>query len=767
MARLERAAQAAPLALPVPAVRQAAKPVPSQNNAVLESAVEVLTPDKDQQGGNAQASPAQLDAAFDGRAVPQTRRDDTVVDDYFGTKIKDPYRWLEDDNSDETKAWVEAQNEYTSSFLAGIPEREEIARRLKGLMNYERCSTPWKEGKYWIYYRNTGLQDQEVLMKSRRLYGEPEVLLDPSTLSKDGTAALDGISFSKDGKYMAYAVAKAGSDWMTWHVRDVETGKDLPDTIEWTKFTGASWSKDNLGFYYTRFPKPADGNAFTAANTHARVYYHRLGTRQGEDALVYERPDKPEWSFGAGQTEDGRYLLLYQHEGTEPKNRIWIKDLEKPGSDFKPLFDGFDSVYSVVDNEGSKFFVQTRKDAPRGRLIMVDADKPGPENWKDVLPESRTGEVLEGVERVGKRFVAVWSKDAHEVMRVYGPRGGLRYEVKLPGIGSVSGFSAPSAKETRRGFFTFASFNHPRTTFRLDLDTGKTRAYRRPKIAVDPSRFEVEQVFYASKDGTRVPMFIVHKKGLKYDGQNPTYLYGYGGFNISMTPYFSAANVAWLEKGGVYAVANIRGGGEYGQAWHDAGRLDKKQNVFDDFIAAAEYLIARGITSPSRLAVGGGSNGGLLVGAVMTQRPDLFGAAVPEVGVLDMLRFHLFTIGRGWRSDYGSSETQEGFDTLIKYSPLHNVRPGTRYPAALVMTGDHDDRVVPAHSHKFTAALQAAQAGDAPILTRVERDAGHGAGTPLSKVIQEIADKWAFLLRALGVSRVREAAGTAASALTP
>ncbi|MBI2386676.1 MAG: S9 family peptidase [Elusimicrobia bacterium] len=694
-----------------------------------------------------------LDAAFDGVKHPESRRDESVVNDYHGTKVSDPYRWLEDDNSAETKAWVDAQNRVTEKALDAIPERAEIAARLKELWNYERVGTPTKIGGHWIYMANDGLQNQSVMYKARTLKGPRAVLLDPNQLSADGTAALSGTSFSQDGRYLAYAISRAGSDWNEWKIRDVAAGKDLPETLKWTKFTGASWTKDGKGFYYTRYPEAKAGDELTGANENAKVYYHKAGEPQDKDVLVYERPEQPRWSFGAGVTEDGRYLLLYQYEGTEPKNRIWVKDLAKPGADFKPLFDRFDARYSIIGNEGPRFFVQTTNDAPRGRLVAVDLRSPAPENWRTVIPEARDRDVLDSVGRVGKRFVAVWKTDAHEVMRVYGPRGGFKYQVKLPAIGSVSGFEPTTSKEEKKGFFTFSSYNYPRTHFRLNLETGKTSAYWRPKVPVDPSKFEVTQVFYPSKDGTKIPMFIVHKKGLKLDGTNPTYLYGYGGFGVSMTPGFSGANIAWLERGGVYAVANLRGGGEYGQEWHDAGRLDKKQNVFDDFIAAAEFLIKERYTSSPKLAIGGGSNGGLLVGAAMTQRPELFGAAVPEVGVLDMLRFHLFTVGRGWKSDYGSSETKEGFDTLIGYSPLHNVKPGTSYPATMVMTGDHDDRVVPAHSHKFTAALQAAQAGPAPILTRVEKDAGHGAGKPMSKMIQEVADMWAFILKALGVSR--------------
>ncbi len=694
-----------------------------------------------------------LNASFDGIQYPESRRDESVVDDYHGTKVADPYRWLEDDNSAQTQAWVDAQNRVTEKVLAAIPERTEIASRLKELINSERVSTPTKIGGHWVYSANDGLQNQPVMYKARTLKGPREVLLDPNQLSSDGTAALSETSFSNDGRYLAYAISRAGSDWNEWKIRDVATGRDLPDALKWTKFMGVSWTKDGKGFFYMRYPEPTAGDELTGTNENSKVYYHMVGEPQEKDALVYERPDHPRWMFDTNVTRDGRFLSLDQHEGAEHKKRIWVRDLTKSGAPFMPLFDQFDADYSIIGNEGSRFFVSTTKDAPRGKLVAVDLKNPAPENWKTIIPESKKLDVLDSVSRVGKRFVAVWTTDAHKIMRVYGPRGGFQYQVKLPTIGSVSGFEPTTHRETRRGFFTFSSFNYPGTHFRLNLETGKTKVYWRPKLPIDPSKFEVAQIFYPSKDGTKIPMFIVHKKGLKLDGTNPTYLYGYGGFGISMTPGFSYTNIAWLERGGVYAVANLRGGGEYGQEWHDAGRLDKKQNVFDDFIAAAEFLIREKYTSSPRLAIGGGSNGGLLVGAAMTQRPDLFGAAVPQVGVLDMLRFHLFTVGRAWISDYGISETKEGFNTLIRYSPLHNVKPGTSYPATMVMTGDHDDRVVPAHSHKFTAALQAAQASPGPILTRVEKNAGHSAGTPMSKLIQEAADKWAFILKALGVSR--------------
>lgn len=731
-------AAAAPAVLPAPALaalKAPYAPVPAKPSAPTAA--------------QAASQTRESGSAFDGAKAPATRRDETVADDYFGTKVADPYRWLEDPNSEETKAWVAAQNAHTKAALAGLPGRDAIVERLKKLMNYARTSVPSKSGKYWISWRNTGLQNQDVLYKSKTLRGTPEVLLDPNALSADGTAALAGTSFSRDGKLMGYSISRNGSDWTEWRVRDVATGQDLPDLIRWTKTSGANWAKDGSGFYYTRYPEPKAGDEYQGANRDSKVYFHKLGTPQEADELIYERPDKPSWSFSAGPTADGRYLVIYQYEGTEPKYRVYVKDLKKKGSSFQPLFDRFDAAYTIVGSQGDIFYVQTTNGAPRRRLIAVDARDPRPESWKEIIPQPEGRDVLEEVVKTKGGFATVVMHDAHQLLKFHDKTGALKSEARLPGPGSISGFS----EEGRRGgYLQYSSYNHPRTIFHVNDKTGELRAFSRPKVDFDPKKYEVKQVFYPSKDGTKVPMFIVHKKGMKLDGANPTYLYGYGGFNISLNPGYSSTMASWLEMGGVYAVANLRGGGEYGQEWHDAGRLANKQNVFDDFIAAAEYLIREKYTSTPKLAIGGGSNGGLLVGAVMTQRPDLFGAAVPEVGVHDMLRFHLFTVGAGWKSDYGSSETPEGFAALYKYSPLHNVKPGTAYPPTLVMTGDHDDRVVPAHSHKFTATLQAAQAGSAPILTRVETNAGHGAGTPLAKVIEEIADKWAFLKKALGMS---------------
>jgi prolyl oligopeptidase len=690
-----------------------------------------------------------LATAGSGLKYPETRKAD-VADDYFGTRVEDPYRWLEDDNSEETKAWVEAQNAVTYAYLGAIPERERIRRKLTALWNYERYSAPIKRGSRYFYSRNDGLQNQSVWYVTEGLAEAGRVLLDPNTLSSDGTVAVSGFSVTDDGALLAYGLAESGSDWVTWRVRDVATGRDLPDEVRWTKFGTATWLKDGSGFIYSRLDPPGPGTARTAVNKNRKLFLHRLGTSQDQDTLVYARPDQPDWGFSARITDDGRWLAIYQSEGTERRNRIYLKDLREPGATVEPFLDSFDASYSIEGNDGETFYVHTDKDAPRFRLVAIEKGRPEPKDWRTILPEGPGRDVMDGVSLVADRFVVEWSRDAHASLRVYALDGKPGAEIPLPAIGSVSGFSGRRAH--REGFFSFTSFAYPPSVYRYDFTTGTSEVFKQPKVAFDPAEFETRQVFYASKDGTKVPMFVVHKKGLKRDGQRPTYLYGYGGFSVSLGPAFSPAHVAWMEMGGVFAQPNLRGGGEYGKQWHDAGRLANKQNVFDDFIAAAEWLIANQYTSTPKLAIGGGSNGGLLVGACMTQRPDLFGVALPAVGVMDMLRFHRFTIGWAWKSDYGSSETKEGFDTLIRYSPLHALRPGTRYPATLVTTADHDDRVVPAHSHKFTARLQACQAGDAPVLTRIETKAGHGAGKPTTKAIEERADIWAFAVKNLGMT---------------
>jgi prolyl oligopeptidase len=679
-------------------------------------------------------------------AYPETRKAD-VVDDYFGTQVADPYRWLEDPNSAETQAWVEAQNKVTFAFLERIPGRARIRERLTELWNYERYGVPSREGNRYVFSKNDGLQNQAVVYTASSLDGAPTVLIDPNTLSKDGTVALAGLEFTDDGARAAYAVSAAGSDWTEWRVRDVSTGADLPDVVKWSKFSGAAWLKDGSGFFYSRYDAPKEGEAYSGVNKFQKVYFHALGTPQERDTLVYARNDQPDWGFAASVTEDGRFLVLSQWEGTARENRLFVRDLSKPGGAIEPFLDAFDAQYSVVGNDGPLFYVLTDNGANRNRLVAIDVARPDRSTWKTLIAELPGRDVLAGVVMAGDRFLVQVRTDAHETLRVHAKSGALDREVALPTLGTIGGISA--RRKSPEAFYAFTSFTYPTTVFQLDPATGASTVFRRPTVNFTPADYDVDQAFYTSKDGTRVPMFIVHRKGLARDGQAPTILYGYGGFDISLTPGFSPALVGWLEMGGVYAQPNLRGGGEYGKEWHDAGRLTHKQNVFDDFIAAAEFLVREKYTSPARLAINGGSNGGLLVGAAMTQRPDLFAAALPQVGVMDMLRFHRFTIGWAWKSDYGSSETKDGFDTLIKYSPLHNIKPGVHYPATLVTTGDHDDRVVPAHSHKFTATLQAAQGGDAPILTRIETRAGHGAGKPTTKQIEERADMHAFLTWAL------------------
>jgi prolyl oligopeptidase len=676
---------------------------------------------------------------------PAARKSDQV-DDYHGVKVNDPYRWLEDLDSQETAHWVEEENNLSFGFLNEIPARNSLKERLTKLWNYEKFGIPFKEGNRYFYSRNSGLQNQSVIYTVSSLAGEPQVLLDPNTLSTDGTVALSGLSVSDDGKLMAYSLSASGSDWQEWKVRDIETGKDLPDDIKWVKFSGASWTPDNKGFFYGRYDEPKS-DALKSINYFQKLYYHQLGTLQSADVLIYDRPDQKDWFFDGYVTEDGDYLVITISQGTDVKSRIYYKDLKSKDSPVVKLLDDYDASYTLIANDGPVFWFRTDLDATRGKIIAIDVTKPERKNWRVVVPEA--AETLQGVTFVNQMFVADYLKDAHTQVKIFTTSGKVVREVEFPGLGTASGFGGKGTdKET---FYSFTSFTIPTTIYRYDMVTGKSTVFRQPKVDFDPNAFETKQVFYTSKDGTKIPMFITHKKGLKLDGKNPTYLYGYGGFNISLTPGFSVGNLVWMELGGVYAQPNLRGGGEYGEAWHQAGMKLKKQNVFDDFIGAAEYLTANKYTSTPKLAIGGGSNGGLLVGAVMTQRPDLFGAALPAVGVMDMLRFQTFTIGWAWVSDYGSSENAADFKALYAYSPLHNIKPGTVYPPTLVTTADHDDRVWPGHSFKFAAALQAAQAGPAPILIRIETKAGHGAGKPTSKVIEEIADRWAFLVRVLSM----------------
>lgn len=682
------------------------------------------------------------------KPYPDTRTG-SQRDDYFGTVVEDPYRWLEDDNATDTKAWVEAQNAVTFDYLAAIPERERIRSRLNELWNYERYGLPVQRGDFYIYARNDGLQNQAVYYRARTLEATPDVLLDPNALSADGTIAVSDTSLSEDGRYIAYALSESGSDWLQWKVREVATGRDLADDVRWSKFSRAAWLKDASGFFYSRYAAPAEGEALTGVNKNQQVYFHRLGTPQDDDTLVYARPDQPDWGLGADVTEDGRYLLIYQSEGTDPRNRVFVKDLSGGESaEVLPFLDRFDAEYSIIGNDGPIFYVLTSKSAPRKRIVSIGLRQSSPGRWKNLVAEGPDKDVIIDATLAGNRIVVTWQVDGQGRLRAYALDGTGASNIVLPGIGTASFIGK---RDQSDAFYSFTSFTYPTAVFRYDTVTRQSSLFRQPTVAFDPTEYETRQVFYESRDGTRIPMFLSSRKDLERSGQTPTYLYGYGGFKISLTPAFSAASLAWMEMGGLLAVPNLRGGGEYGEAWHDAGRLDQKQNVFDDFIAAAEYLIGEHYTSTPRLAIGGGSNGGLLVGAVMTQRPDLFGAALPAVGVMDMLRFHLFTIGWAWTSDYGSSETREGFDILYRYSPLHNLKRGTAYPATLITTGDHDDRVVPAHSFKFAAALQAAQGGEAPVLIRIETRAGHGAGKPTAKIIDEAADKWAFLVENLNM----------------
>jgi prolyl oligopeptidase len=669
----------------------------------------------------------------------------------IGSPADDPFRWLEDPDSPETSAWVEAQNARSQAFLSAIPQRAAIARRLTALWDYERYGPPARYGDWYIFSRNDGLQNQAVVFRTRDLETEPEVLLDPNTWSADGTVALASMSVSEDGRYIAYAISESGSDWMTWRIREVATGVDLPDEVRWAKFSGAAWTHDNTGFYYSGYTPPADGNPLTTVNHNHRVLFHALrdsGTPGLRDRVIFDAPDHPDWLFSADVTDDGRYLVITQSQGTNREHRIFVQDLQNPGAPVRPWLDRFDASYTVIANDADVFHVLTDKDAPRGRLVAVRLDAPDAVDWIDVIPEPEGTDVLASVARMGDQWLVIRRTDAHEQVRVHALDGAVVRDVPLPTLGAIVALSA--RRQAPEAFLAFSSFTYPTTILRHRMADGTTSVWRQPRVSFDPQAFETSQVFYHSKDGTPIPAFIVHRRGLSRNGENRTYLYGYGGFDISLTPTFSPALVAWMERGGVFVQANLRGGGEYGQAWHDAGRLRHKQNVFDDFIACAEYLIAEGYTSTPYLAIGGGSNGGLLVGACLTQRPDLFGAAVPAVGVLDMLRFHLFTIGWAWTSDYGNPDDPADREVLLRYSPLHNIRPGTVYPATLVITADHDDRVAPAHSHKFTATLQKAQAGAAPILTRIDVKAGHGAGKPTTKLIEEKADVWAFLEAVLG-----------------
>ena len=662
-----------------------------------------------------------------------------VVDDYFGTKVADPYQWLENDTATEVINWVKAQNEVTNNYLAQIPYREQIKSRLTEIWNFPKYSSPFKEGEWYYFFKNSGLENQSILYRQKGLKGDPEVFLDPNKLSDDGTASLASFTFSKDHKYCAVGIAQSGSDWNEFFVMDVATKQKTTDVIKWVKFSDATWYKN--GFYYSRYDEPKRGKEFSNQNEYMKIYYHTLGQDQTKDVLVYEDKAHPLRYFNAGITEDERFMFINVSEGTSG-NEVLIKDLSKQDKSFKLLFKGFENNYSIVDNVGDKILATTDKGAAKYKLIEVDPAKPDEKNWKTIIPESQ--DLLQVVSSWGGKLFANYLKDASTRLYKFNSDGSNKEEIQLPGIGTASGIGGK--KEDTETFYTYTSFTNPGEIYKYDLTTGKSELFRKTEVKFNADDFETKQVFYTSKDGTKVPMFIMHKKGLKLDGTNPTLLYGYGGFNISLTPSFSVSRIMFLEQGGVYAIASLRGGGEYGEDWHKAGMLEKKQNVFDDFISAAEFLISEKYTSSAKLAIHGGSNGGLLVGACMTQRPDLFKVAIPAVGVLDMLKYHKFTIGWGWAVEYGSSDKKEQFDYLLKYSPLHNVKAGVNYPATLIMTADHDDRVVPAHSFKFAAELQSKQQKDGnPTLIRIDSKAGHGAGKPTTKLIEDAADMWSFI----------------------
>lgn len=676
------------------------------------------------------------------------------IDDYHGTKINDPFRWLEDVDSQDTKNWVGEQNKLTFEYLESIPARARFKQRLTELWNFERYGLPRQYGNTYFYTYNNGLQNQNVLYTASSIddagLATQKLLLDPNSLSQDGTVALSSYVPSDDGKYLAYGVAESGSDWNVWRVRDVATAQDLSDTIRWVKFSSVAWTSDHLGFFYSRYDEPKE-NEFTGVNYFQKLYYHRIGTDQSQDILVYERPDQKEWGFGASVSDDGKYLAISVWRGTEKKSLFFyapIADGKIPTKQqVVELISDFNADWQFLGNDGKRFYFETDDSAPKHRIVAIDLNTPDAKDWKTLVPESEHS--IESSSLLGDRFLVHYIQDATSTVKEFSIDGKPGQELNIPSLGTVAGFEGKrSARET---FFTFTNYITPPTVVRLDLVSLKSTTWKSPKVAFDPANYLTERVFYTSKDGTRIPMILSRKKGIDKNGQIPTILYGYGGFNISITPNFSPANVAWMEQGGMYAVANLRGGGEYGRDWHESGMLENKQRVFDDFIGAAEYLIKESYTSSSKLAISGRSNGGLLVGATMTQRPDLFAVALPAVGVMDMLRFHKFTIGWAWVSEFGSSETPEHFQNLLRYSPLHRLKPGTRYPATLITTGDHDDRVVPGHSYKFAARLQSCQSGTRPTLIRIETSAGHGAGTPVAKLIDTAADTLGFVWKNFGL----------------
>ncbi|MFB5944395.1 prolyl oligopeptidase family serine peptidase [Albibacterium sp. RHL897] len=675
---------------------------------------------------------------------PETKKVE-ITDNYFGTAVVDPYRWLEDDMADDTKAWVAEENKVTQNYLSQIPFRDAIKDRLTELWNYEKFSAPFKEGDYTYFYKNDGLQNQYVLYRQKG-EGEPEVFLDPNKFSADGTTSLAGVSFSKDGSMLAYQISEGGSDWRKVIVRNAAENKIVGDTLLDLKFTGLAW-KGNDGFYYSSYDKPEEGSTLSGVTEYHKLYYHKLGTPQSEDKLIFGGEETKRRYIGAYLTDDERFLVI-SAANTTSGNELYIQDLSKEGSSIVNIIDNFEKDYSIIDNQGDQLLIYTNFDAPNYRVVTTDINNLDPSNWKDLIPE--TENVL-NIGTGGGKLFANYLKDATSLVQQYNYDGELERTIELPSVGTASGFSAKS--EDTELYYSFTSYIYPPTIFKYDIASGASEEYKKSGVEFDPSLYTSEQVFYESKDGTKVPMIITYKKGIELDGSNPTILYGYGGFNISLTPSFSTSNIILLEQGGIYAVANLRGGGEYGEAWHNAGTKTQKQNVFDDFIAAAEYLIANKYTSSEKLGIAGGSNGGLLVGAAMTQRPELFKVALPAVGVLDMLRYHKFTAGAGWAYDYGTSDqSKEMFEYLYNYSPYHALKEGTAYPATMVTTADHDDRVVPAHSFKFAARLQEYNTGENPVLIRIETNAGHGAGKPTDKIIQEAADKWSFVFQNMDVS---------------
>ena len=700
-------------------------------------------------GCNQKPQPAER---YSVKAYPETRMDETVVDDYFGTLVADPYRWLENDTSAETAKWVKTQNEVTQDYLSHIPFRSALKDRLTEIVNYERYGMPSKKHGRYIYSKNDGLQNQSVIYMQETLDGEPNVLLDPNALSDDGTVSLGGISFSNDGKYMAYTIQRSGSDWVEIYVKDMATLELLPDHIEWAKFTGASWYKD--GFFYAAYDRPTEGKEFSNVNENHKIYYHKLGTKQDEDELFYSNPAQPRYFHSIDLTEDEHYMFLFE-SGQGAGHTLWIRDMEDPKGKFVQIADDMDYQYSPIDVIDDVLYIFTNYNAPKGRICRVSAKAPQMENWVDVIPESEN--VIAGINLANGKMIVTYDKDAANHAYVYTMDGEQLHEIALPTYGSV-GFS--SKYEEPEVFYAFTSFTFPTTIYTYNIEDNTSTVFRAPAIDFKSDDYVTEQVFVTSKDGTKVPMFLTYKKGLQKDGKNPTLLYGYGGFNITLNPGFSTSRLPFIENGGIYAQMNLRGGNEYGEEWHIAGTKLQKQNVFDDCIACAEYLINNNYTSADYLALNGGSNGGLLVGAVVNQRPDLFKVAVPQVGVMDMLRYHLFTIGWNWASDYGTSEDDEAmFKALYAYSPLHTIQSGenVHYPAIMVTTADHDDRVVPAHSFKYTAALQAAQTGPEPKIIRIDTKAGHGGGKPISKVLEEQADIYSFILYNMGLNYPKDA----------